>query len=213
MLKSTVHKSERMPLLLGMPEPYMDERPVNYADRAGQWYSASVLPASKKQLGQYFTPVEVADFMAAQLLPRNETTRLIDPGAGTGILACAACEYLASQKQRPPQLMLNVYEIDPNLTVILEKTLSYLAEYLTKKNIIFEFKINVEDFILKYAYVLEKNPSLYNADRIKPRFDICISNPPYFKIPKSDIRAGCRMCGSWSAEYLCSLYGCFRITS
>ena len=189
MLKSTIQKTGRTPLLFEMPEPYIDERPANYADRVGQWYCASISPTYKKQFGQYFTPVEVADFMAALLSPTNKATRLIDPGAGTGILACAACEYLVSQKKRPSQLTLDVYEIDPNLVTILEKTLSYLAEYLKKKNITFNFTIKAEDFILKYAHALEKSPTLFDAGKGEPRFNVCISNPPYFKLQKSDVRA------------------------
>jgi len=189
MLKSTVPKAERTPLLFGMPEPDTDERPANYADRVGQWYSASISPTYKKQFGQYFTPVEVADFMAALLTTRNRPTRLIDPGAGTGVLACAACEYLVSQKKKPSQLIVDVYEIDPNPVTILEKTLSYLADYISKYDITFKFTIHKEDFILKYAHVLQKTPNLFDAGRIEPGFDICIANPPYFKLRKSDVRA------------------------
>jgi len=189
MLKSAVQNLERMPLLFGMPEPYTNERPANYADRVGQWYSASISSTYKKQFGQYFTPVEVADFMASLLSSRNKATHLIDPGAGTGVLACAACEYLISSKKKPSRLTLDVYEIDPNLAAILEKTISYLAEYLAKQDVVFEYTLHVEDFVLKYAYALEKSPTLFDAEESEPRFDICISNPPYFKLPKSDVRA------------------------
>lgn len=189
MLKSITKKNETTPLLFEMPEPYTGERPTDYADRVGQWYAASVSSAHKKNLGQYFTPVEVADFMAELIAPRNITTRILDPGAGVGILACAACESLISQKKKALQLILDVYETDQNLAIILQKTLSYLAVYAMSHNVTISFKIHAEDFILKYAHILEKTPTFFDSGKNCTEFDVCISNPPYFKLPKSDSRA------------------------
>lgn len=73
-----------------IPEPVSDEFPAAYAYRVGQWYLSS--NQSDKSVGQFFTSLPVARFMAQSLLPHNGTLRVLDPGAGAGILACALCE-------------------------------------------------------------------------------------------------------------------------
>jgi len=47
----------------------------------------------RKERGQFFTPPEVATFMAELSANQRESpTRILDPGAGLGILSCAVCE-------------------------------------------------------------------------------------------------------------------------
>jgi len=186
---SNTTKFEQKPLAFDIPGPDINERPVNYADRIGQWYSASVLPTHRKKFGQYFTPVEIADFMASLFSPRKGIIRIVDPGAGIGILSCAVCEWLVSQKEKPSQLILDVYETDGDILSFLQKSLRYLAEYIEKKKVAPTFTINNEDFILKHAYKLQNMPTFFDTSDKGPDFDICISNPPYFKLPKSDERA------------------------
>lgn len=74
------------------PAPREGERPTSYADRVGRWYAAWVSVERKKGLGQYLTPVEVAGFMARLCKPVGCSVRVLDPGAGAGILSCALCE-------------------------------------------------------------------------------------------------------------------------
>ena len=74
--------------------PREQEQPTAFADRLGQWYLSRASEAQRRKLGQYFTPVEVARFMAQMYRPTTERLRVLDPGAGMGILACALCESL-----------------------------------------------------------------------------------------------------------------------
>jgi adenine-specific DNA-methyltransferase len=180
---------ERIRHLLNMPEPFILERPTEFADRIGQWYSMNVSAAHKKKFGQYLTPVVVSDFMAGLLTPKKDTVRMIDPGAGAGILACAACEFLCTQKTKPTQIILDVYETDNMLLDVLKKALSHLYEYLKNNGVCLKFSIYSDDFILKYAHFLSKTPTLFQENKDDIFFDICISNPPYFKLSKTDIRA------------------------
>jgi adenine-specific DNA-methyltransferase len=47
--------------------------------------------AIRKELGQYFTGSMVADYMASLIVPVNApVVRILDAGAGTGVLALAA---------------------------------------------------------------------------------------------------------------------------
>lgn len=187
--RTNVSRVEKIPLLFNVPEPFAGERPTIYADRVGEWYSANVSSAHKKMFGQYLTPVAVSDFMAGLLTARKPTIRIIDPGAGAGILSCAACEFLALQKNKPTHIFLDAFETDCGLLKALGKTLPHLARHLYENGVKLSFTINCEDFILKFAHALGKTPVFFDVNKKDTLFDICISNPPYFKLPKSDPRA------------------------
>ena len=103
-------------MLLSVPVPDVDERPAAYADRLGRTYAASISDEHRKSLGQYMTPAAVAHFMAG-LCRENaqKVLRILDPGAGAGILACALCEKLAVNSVKPAKIELVVYEVDDTL--------------------------------------------------------------------------------------------------
>ena len=176
-------------VLTEMPTPYDCERPTAYADRLGQWYATLVSAEHKKRWGQYLTPVPVADFMASLCQPEGEILRILDPGAGAGVLTCALCEHLASQRRKPCQLMITAYEVDKDLCQVLEKGLSYLQLRLGPQGISVEFTISMTDFIIQHADGLDDSLSLFPAPSDERFYDVVICNPPYFKLPKSDARA------------------------
>ncbi len=172
-----------------IPEPQVNERATVYAERMGQWFSSQSSLDQRKQLGQYFTPVEIADFMASLAAPRGGRIRIIDPGAGAGILACAICEYLSGQILKPSEILLDVFEVDAACCELLEHTLSYLRLWLGKKDISLFYVIHDNDFILRYAHLIQEESELFSFDENEIRYDICIANPPYFKLPKWDSRS------------------------
>jgi adenine-specific DNA-methyltransferase len=154
----------------------------------GQWYSSFRANGYKKLYGQYFTPVQVAEFMASLCSVQKDVVRILDPGAGAGVLTCAVCEYLATQKTRPYQVIIEAYECDPELFLALKRVLLYLQEFLALHTSV-TCVLSTEDFVLKYGLVLEETPPLLLTPGEFSEFDLVISNPPYFKIPKSDPRA------------------------
>ncbi len=163
-------------------------RPTTYADQIGQEYLRLASTEDKRQRGQFFTPVEVADFMAHLYRPTEfQRLRILDPGAGAGVLSCALCELVAaSGKVR--EILVDAYESDVDLADHLEKSLSYLKTWLLQKSVALRFRIIREDFVLANAEGLAEKASLFFA---KPEecYDLVIANPPYFKLPKSDPRA------------------------
>lgn len=156
-----------------LPSPYSDESPSTYAARLGEWYIAKY--GTKKALGQYFTPRPVASFMANLLLPSQGYKRVLDPCAGTGILACSVCEILSED------IDLVVYEVDSDLAIYLEASLHYLKMWMQARQRVLRFEIIRGDFIMAHAWALQ-----WSSTNI---FDIVIINPPYFKLAKTDMRA------------------------
>jgi adenine-specific DNA-methyltransferase len=172
-----------------IPAPNEAESPALYADRIGQLYAARVSNQHKKQFGQYLTPPEVARFMARQsAISSAAKLRILDPGAGAGVLSCALCEALALAQVR--EVYLETYEADARLAAYLEKALLYTERWLAERHITLTFKIHAEDFILKHADAVHHSPNLFSASKPPDDdFDLVISNPPYFKLPRSDPRA------------------------
>ncbi|MDD4052448.1 MAG: Eco57I restriction-modification methylase domain-containing protein [candidate division Zixibacteria bacterium] len=172
-----------------LPEPIASELPVDYADRLAAWYSSQSKVEDRKSLGQYMTPAGVARFMAAQIVSTRETVRLLDPGAGTGILTCALCERLVGKNSKVRKIDAVAYELHPPMALVLHKSLKYLETFLAGRNIQLSFKIEIADFVLSQASALNvESPTLFGGGRAEP-FDVVIANPPYFKIAKSDPRA------------------------
>ena len=157
-----------------MPSPIDGERPTAYADRVGEWYVAQKSAEYRKEYGLYLTPISTADFMARQIRVSGSQLHVLDPAAGCGILACTAIEVLISRPSKPKAIDIAAYEIDRQLIPTLQSVLAYLTKWCRSKHgVTLKVTIKDEDFIFARAQ----------------KFDVVISNPPYFKISKADPRA------------------------
>ncbi len=160
-------------------EPVKQELPSEFADRLGIYYSQKVTSKHKKDNGQFFTPTEIARLMASYCDLSKSTIRILDPGCGTVILACALIEHLVETPNDIELIHLVAYETDQDLISFSRKTLTYLKKWLLEKKIKFHYQLHIHDFILYNAKALKKG---YNGEQ----FDLIISNPPYFKLSKDD---------------------------
>jgi adenine-specific DNA-methyltransferase len=136
----------------------------------------------RRELGQFFTPSEVAAFMADLAVPVKTHVRLLEPGAGTAILTASVCERLPGAAE---SVHIDVYEIHPSLANLSEQVLVHTTDWLRERGVACTFAVHSKDFVRENASYLA--PSLFNEGR--ERYDIAISNPPYFKIQKDDPRA------------------------
>jgi len=134
----------------------------------------------RKALGQFFTPLSVARFMAGLAEYNKQTLRVLDAGAGTGILSCAVCEAAVKEKG-VKKLEIDAYEIDPLLADLARGSLNMAKKWVARQDIELSFRIIEEDFILSLQHGLW-------AKEVVP-YDLAIGNPPYFKIGKNDPRA------------------------
>ena len=125
----------------------------------------------KKQFGQYFTDKSIADYMSSLFINKNQDIKILDCGAGNGILSISLINKL-SKYNFTKNIELTLYEIDNNIIPLLTSNLNKLQNKLNNINI----KINI----------IEKN---FILDNNQNKFDYIISNPPYFKINKSSEEA------------------------
>lgn len=163
-------------------KPLPGEKPSAYADRLGLYYAQNGSESHKKEIGQFFTPLPIAQFMASFGNSKKQRIRILDPGCGVGILSIALCEYIAENNE-PMEIDLVVFEIDPEILSYSEAAFAYLTAWLQVRHIHCKYYLCKNDFILHNSAVLTAEPSESDL------FDVIISNPPYFKLPKSDLRA------------------------
>lgn len=131
-------------------------------------YLNSKNKSDRKKIGQFFTSKETAIFMAELSNYKKRNIKILDAGAGTGILTIALLEKL-EKEETIQNIEIDLYENDLEIIPILEKNMidtKRKVRKLTKYNII------------KENFILSNNETSY---------DIIISNPPYKKIGKNDI--------------------------
>ena len=159
--------------------------PIEVCQIIGEWYANHSNKARKHFAGQFFTPPIVARYMANLAGILQNQVRILDPGAGIGILACALCE--AALQQHTSSLSIVAYEADPVLAPLCSFTLNYIQNILHEQGIELSFELHQQDFV---AAIAEQTISLWSDDT-KPQhpFDLVILNPPYFKVNQKDMRA------------------------
>lgn len=168
------------------PERHRHERPAEYAHRLGRAYLAARSLTERRRSAQFFTSVAVADFMAANVVPiESEFVSVLDPGAGSGILACALGEALA-YRDGLKSISLTAVELDPTLAILLCDVLTELAGWLSERGVSLSFEVRSEDFVIAAAGAFSAASETHNPGY--QLFDIVISNPPYFKLSKDDPR-------------------------
>lgn len=160
-------------------DPSLQTLPSELADRLGIYYSQNISTKHKKENGQFFTPLQIARLMASYSNITKTKINVLDPGCGTAILTCALIENILKTKAKIKIINLVAYETDVELIPFSQQILTYLKEWLLKQGIIFQYILHIHDFVLDNAKALKKD---YNGDK----FDIIISNPPYFKLKKDD---------------------------
>ncbi|MCF6268235.1 MAG: Eco57I restriction-modification methylase domain-containing protein [Melioribacteraceae bacterium] len=168
-------------------QPTHYELPSFFADRLGEIYTASVTQQHKKENGQFFTPVEIALFMASLSEFNGNFVRILDPGSGTSILSCALIEKIINNNKYLKYIELVIYETDTELIPILKKSLKYLKNWVENKNVEIVITFYSSDFVLHNSDALKETPDLFTKQI--NLFDVVISNPPYFKLSIEDERA------------------------
>src|SRR5438105_706060 len=159
------------------------ERPADYASRLYGRYVAEAIESERRDFGQFFTPVAVARMMARLAMPPDaESLRILEPGAGTAILASALCETLPDSVRT---IHIDAFEIHPVLADLCTDALENSRCWLDDRGVRCTFNVHRTDFVI--ANASRVNAQLFDVPH--DAYDVAISNPPYFKLQKQDPRA------------------------
>ncbi len=161
--------------------------PIEVCRIVGDWYVAHSSDTRRHNAGQFFTPPIVARYMANVAGILDNHARILDPGAGVGILACAICE--AALVYKVPFLSIVAYESDPVLYVLCSFTLNYARDLLHEQGIELSIELYRQDFIEAMADEITEASLWSNGPQPQQPFDLVILNPPYFKVNQEDPRA------------------------
>ena len=145
-------------------------------------YLEDMPKTKRKEIGQFFTSVETARYMASMFaVPCKEELTILDAGAGSGILTAAVVDRL--QNEQVKHIKVVCYETSEDVLPILKANLSYLKE---NSAIPIDFEIREENYITTQSDDFNSN-MFENPDA--PKYDWIIGNPPYKKIPKEAVEA------------------------
>jgi len=154
--------------------------------------------AEQKRLGQFMTPPAIAGFMArraVQGLGGRPVVRVLEPAAGSGVLAAAAVEALLALPEKPQRIELLMCELDERLAPSLHALAGVLVARCEQAGTELRVCVETGDFLLS---------SLAGARA--PEVDLVIANPPYFKLAKHDPRAQAHAEYIWGQP---NIYGLF----
>lgn len=146
-------------------------------------YVNSFPKQERKKYGQFFTPVATARYMAKLSRNRNEKVRILDPGAGNGILTAALIERLV-ENGYVREVTAVLYENDNHIQGLLYKNIAVMRKYCKKQDVKLQVKVIKDNFILC-------NHDYWDRANTRGLYDIVICNPPYQKIGKDTAESVC----------------------
>jgi adenine-specific DNA-methyltransferase len=156
----------------------MITEPLHTLDHIRKFFNDSTNRTGRAQMGQFLTPSTIARFMASMCETFPQEVRILDPGAGAGVLFAALVDALISRKSRPLSIEVVAYETDSAILPFLKETVKRCEALCTSKGISFRAIVKHEDFVSDA--VAETSDSLFAVPAA--RYTHIILNPPYRKI-------------------------------
>ena len=142
-------------------------------------FISSKSKVERKAFGQFFTSKATARYMAGMFgPPHKDILKLLDPGAGSGILSAALIETIEQRFSYVKAIELICYENNPDILPLLEINADYMMQ-------VSKTKLTVT--IVKDNYLLSQTDDFSGTlmASVNPqKYDWVIGNPPYFKLPK-----------------------------
>lgn len=137
----------------------------------------------RKNIGQFFTPVETARYMASMFIAPSKTElSILDPGAGSGILTAAVIERLQNSKNTR-HIHVTCYETSTDVLPLLNKNLAYIQ---STSRIPVDYEVIAQNYITAQSNDFTVDNHTITA---APKYDWIICNPPYKKIAKDAVEA------------------------
>ena len=141
------------------------------------------------RLGRLFTKKDNARLMASMLRldPTKTVYTILDPGAGTGILAAAAIEEICKKYSACKQIFITCYENDPLFIPMLEDNLERI-----RKKCRHDYNVKLYVTVYEENYITDsKNHytvSFFGEVNVD-KYDIIICNPPTELVDKGSPEA------------------------
>jgi len=133
----------------------------------------------RKSYGQFFTSLLTARFMAELFeIPHKNSLKILDPGAGSGILSAAIIEMIDMHFSVVNEIELTCYETNSDILPLLESNLRFIK---SSSRIRLSVIIKSDNYILSQADDFSESLISFSEPE---KYDLVISNPPYFKLPK-----------------------------
>lgn len=161
----------------------MRETITEFAAKQQRAFDAKTTESERRERGHFGTPPEIAEFMAGMFtdIPTG-TVRVLDAGAGVGVLTAAICHRVSLEKDCR-QIVAELWENDAKLEPYLRATLHECQSSTSRAGHSFQYAIRCEDFILGNG-----QRTLFSNGPI-PSFHLAILNPPYYKLRKDSAQA------------------------
>jgi len=167
--------------------PVFHERLHDSATATQRRREARASADERKVRGQFFTPPSIAAFMSRLVRIPPKRFRVLDPGAGTGILSAAICDQiLRLRSSRRVEFVL--YETDALVVPLLHENMKHCRTLLHAAGHEMTYKIEEVDFILGNC-PKHGQETLFDLTQPIESFDLTIMNPPYFKLNKNSAHA------------------------
>ncbi|AKA71492.1 Eco57I restriction-modification methylase domain-containing protein [Clostridium scatologenes] len=164
-----------------------EQKILNLIASETEKYLKSIDIDTRKKESQFFTSYEVAVKMSKLMdLKKYKSVndvKILEPSAGFGILIYAV-SLMITKKTKINRIDLTLFEKDEIICRSLNKIMERIKDYLNIYKCNLQYRIINKDFILfnKDAW---NNNNLNEVDR----YDLIVSNPPYKKINKSDVKS------------------------
>ncbi|HPG40434.1 MAG TPA: Eco57I restriction-modification methylase domain-containing protein [bacterium] len=129
-------------------------------------------------IGQFLTPVRIARFMASLFEQEKQDVRILDAGAGAGVLFTSLLETILNRNGSLRSIKIIAYENDKNILAYLHQAMTRCEMLCGHAGILFKWDIRNEDFI--QAAIHQTETGFFTEQQ--ERFTHAILNPPYKKI-------------------------------
>lgn len=141
-------------------------------------FNGSSSRTARSEIGQFLTPIRIAEFMASLFRQHVEDVRILDPGAGAGALFAACVTELCNRQALPQSITVVAYEIGDGLVSYLAETMALCRHMCREVGVRFDGSVLHEDFIS--AALEQTDYGLFTPEQ--RTFTHVILNPPYKKI-------------------------------
>jgi adenine-specific DNA-methyltransferase len=174
---------------------------TEFSHEEGQSVTRCLTPGEQKSLGQFMTPPSIALTMARRACSGLDldVVRILEPAAGSGILAAAVVEILLSREAPPSRIELTLREVDARLIPVLRQLGQKIRRLAKLKNVSLSISVRGGDFLLSDI-----------ATKRRERYDLVIANPPYFKLNKKAPQA---VAHAYAVYGQPNIYGLFMAAS